>query len=71
MYAHRCILAARCDVFRVMFSDQTSKHKDGDVPLVLSDIAIEVFNPLLEYIYTNTVSLTAKVVSNFLTILYI
>ena len=62
MYAHRYILAARCDVFRVMFADQSSKHKDGDVPLVLSDITQDVFYPLLEYIYTNTVTLSSKVV---------
>jgi len=62
VYAHRYILAARCDVFRVMFADQSSKHKDGDVPLVLSDITQDVFYPLLEYIYTNTVTLSSKVV---------
>ncbi|KAK2155240.1 hypothetical protein LSH36_245g01040 [Paralvinella palmiformis] len=61
VYAHRYILAARCDVFRVMFADQSSKHKDGDVPLVLSDITQDVFYPLLEYIYTNTVTLSSKV----------
>ena len=62
IYAHRCILAARCEVFRVMFSEQAAtKGKDGgDVPFVMSDIQPEVFLPMLEYIYTNCVTLTPK-----------
>ncbi|ELU03333.1 hypothetical protein CAPTEDRAFT_140761, partial [Capitella teleta] len=61
IYAHRCILAARCEVFKVMFSEQAaSKDNHADVPFVMSDTTAEVFLPLLEYIYTNCVTLTQK-----------
>lgn len=61
VYAHRCILSARCEVFRAMFAEQGTKGKDcSDVPFVLSDMMPEVFMPMLEYIYTNSVKLTAK-----------
>ncbi|KAK7099811.1 BTB/POZ domain-containing protein 19-like [Littorina saxatilis] len=62
VYAHRCILSGRCEVFRAMFVDHT--HKNGpiekDVPFVLSDMAAEVFLAMLEFIYTNCVTLSQK-----------
>ena len=63
IYAHRCLLSARCEVFRAMFADQTQKHKDGEVPLVLSDMQPEIFMPMLEYIYCNAANINAKNVS--------
>ena len=64
IYAHRCILAARCEVFKVMFAEQAnSKESTTDVPFVLSDTSAEVFLPLLEYIYTNCVTINQKIVS--------
>ncbi|ESP00327.1 hypothetical protein LOTGIDRAFT_225923 [Lottia gigantea] len=63
MYAHRCILASRCAVFKAMFSEQVgnNKHKDKDVPLVLTETSPEVFLAMLEFIYTNCVSMTSKI----------
>ena len=58
--AHRSLLSARCEIFRVMFTDKSQSHQDTEVPLVLSDMTIEIFMPMLEYIYTNCVTLTRK-----------
>jgi len=60
IYAHRCILSARCAVFKAMFADKLSGGHDRDVPLVLSDMSSDVFLAMLEFIYTNTVTLSAK-----------
>ena len=62
VHAHKCILAARCEVFRSMFSDQNHKHLDGEVPFVLSDTSPETFMVLLEFIYTNCATLSSKTV---------
>ena len=66
IFAHRCILSGRCEVFRAMFVDHTQKNGpiEKDVPFVLSDMVSEVFLTMLEFIYTNSVTLSAKVVSN-------
>ena len=64
VHAHRCILSARCEVFRAMFTDQSHKHKDGEVPFVLSDMTPEIFLAMMEFIYTNCVTLNQKNVRN-------
>merc|ERR1719495_346408 len=51
---------ARCEVFRAMFTDQSHKYNDPAVPFVLADLTPEIFLPMLEYIYTNCVSLNSK-----------
>jgi len=61
--AHRSLLSARCEVFRAMFTDKSQSHQDPEIPLVLSDMTIDIFLPMLEYIYTNCVTLTRKNVS--------
>ena len=63
--AHRSLLSARCEIFRVMFTDKSQSHQDTEVPLVLSDMTIEIFMPMLEYIYTNCVTLTRKNVGRY------
>ncbi|XP_074654245.1 BTB/POZ domain-containing protein 19-like [Tubulanus polymorphus] len=60
VYAHRCLLSARCDVFRAMFLDQAKNKESQDVPFVMSDISMEIFMPILEFIYTNAVTLSSK-----------
>lgn len=66
IHAHRCILSARCEVFRAMFAEHSNKqNKDGEVPFVLSDMTPEVFYPMIEFIYTNSVTLSNKTVCNF------
>ncbi|XP_072019032.1 BTB/POZ domain-containing protein 19-like [Amphiura filiformis] len=57
IYAHRCILASRCEVFRAMFADQ---NNEKDIPFVMSETDPEVFVLLLEFIYTNCVTLHGK-----------
>ncbi|XP_064606856.1 BTB/POZ domain-containing protein 19-like [Liolophura sinensis] len=59
IYAHKCILAARCPVFGAMFADQSQKNgsPEKDVPFVLSDMSPDVFLSVLEFIYTNCVTL--------------
>ncbi|XP_041356623.1 BTB/POZ domain-containing protein 19-like [Gigantopelta aegis] len=68
VYAHRCILASRCAVFKAMFAEQAQNPKSGDrdVPLVLSDMAPEVFLAMLEFIYTNCVTLSSKTAADVL-----
>ena len=70
VYAHRCILAARCEVFRAMFADQSQKSRDDkEIPFILPDITPDIFLPLMEYIYTNCVTLYEKIVSIYYTLL--
>lgn len=58
------LLSARCDVFRAMFMDQASQQTyDRDVPFVLSDITPDIFLAVMEFIYTNCVTLNSKTVS--------
>lgn len=56
IYAHRCMLAARCEVFRAMFA--VRKGEEGTAPLVLSDTKPSVFLGVMEFIYTNSCSLS-------------
>lgn len=59
--AHKCLLAARCEVFRAMFA----VHKEEDVqptPLVLTDIRPKTFLAVLEFIYGNCCSVTTECV---------
>lgn len=58
VYAHRCILSSRCEVFRAMLADQSNQK---DMPFVMSDIDPEIFLAVLEFIYTNCVTLNDKI----------
>ena len=65
LYAHQCILSVRCEVFRAMLSSQTNlKQKDGKISLVLSDAIPEVFAAMLQFLYTNRVTLNNNIVSD-------
>ncbi|KAK3089745.1 hypothetical protein FSP39_006158 [Pinctada imbricata] len=64
IYAHRCLLSSRCAVFKAMFSDQAQKGdgaQNANVPFVLTDIQPDIFLAMLEFIYTNCVTLTPKI----------
>lgn len=64
IYGHRILLSARCDVFRAMFLDQASQQiTDKEIPFVLADITPDIFIAVLEFIYTNCVTLSSKNVS--------
>ncbi|XP_066298265.1 BTB/POZ domain-containing protein 19-like [Branchiostoma lanceolatum] len=58
IYGHRCLLASRCEVFRVMFADHEQRGKDTTMyPFVLQDTNPDIFLSMLEYIYTSCVTL--------------
>ncbi|XP_059143058.1 BTB/POZ domain-containing protein 19-like [Physella acuta] len=59
IHAHRCILSARCAVFKAMFAEKPTAG-DKEIPFVLSDMAPDIFLTMLEYIYTNCVTLSPK-----------
>nr|XP_006822716.1 PREDICTED: BTB/POZ domain-containing protein 19-like [Saccoglossus kowalevskii] len=61
IFAHRCVLSSRCEVFRAMFSDQAASGEDNTVPFILSDVDPEIFLAVLEFIYTNCVTLSGKI----------
>ena len=69
IYAHKCQLAARCEVFRAMFAVQKDRGEAGEsppAPLVLSDIKPTIFLAVLEFIYTNCSSLSTDIVIDVL-----
>ncbi|XP_075037718.1 BTB/POZ domain-containing protein 19 isoform X2 [Mixophyes fleayi] len=70
IHAHRCILACRCKVFHIMFSHQLktaqSPHQP-QVPFVLADMQPDVFLAVIEFVYTNTVTLNSLIALEVLT----
>ena len=68
IYAHKCQLAARCEVFKAMFAVQKEEAQleSPPVPLVLSDIKPTIFLAVLEFIYTNCSSLSTEIVIDVL-----
>jgi hypothetical protein len=56
--AHRAILAARCEVFRAMFTNGMREATQDAI--VLSDIQPRTLRLLVEYLYTDSVSITAE-----------
>ncbi|KAE8609951.1 hypothetical protein XENTR_v10011960 [Xenopus tropicalis] len=70
VHAHRCILACRCKVFNGMFSHQLQAAKpshEHQVPFVLADIHPDVFLAVMEYLYTNHVTLNNIIALEVLT----
>lgn len=65
VHAHRCVLACRCPVFQRMFSHQSPQ--EVQVPFVLADTTLDVFLAVLEFIYTNSVTLTGHIALEVLT----
>ncbi|KAK3606153.1 hypothetical protein CHS0354_010786 [Potamilus streckersoni] len=63
IYAHKCILSSRCMVFKAMFTDQASKSggMDKETQLPFPDMSPDVFLAVLEFIYSNTVTLRPKI----------
>lgn len=68
IYAHKCQLAARCEVFKAMFAVQKEEAQleSPPAPLVLSDIKPTIFLAVLEFIYTNCSSLSTEIVIDVL-----
>ncbi|XP_071985229.1 BTB/POZ domain-containing protein 19 isoform X1 [Engystomops pustulosus] len=67
VHAHRCILMCRCKVFQRMFSRQPQTPKEMQVPFILADVQPEVFLAVIEFIYTNSVTLDSVIVLEVLT----
>uniref|UniRef100_UPI00398ED124 BTB/POZ domain-containing protein 19-like n=1 Tax=Pristiophorus japonicus TaxID=55135 RepID=UPI00398ED124 len=69
VYAHRCILAYRCEAFSTMFAKQllSCDAKEADIPFVLSDVQPDVFLAVVEFLYTNCVILSSKIALDVLT----
>lgn len=68
MYAHKVILAARCEVFQAMFTEQKKQAASSktrvsveNIPLVLPDVRPSVFLTVLEFIYTNSCQLNSDI----------
>jgi len=58
VYAHRAILAQRCDHFAAMFRSGMRESVERTVPI--ADISMNVFLLLLEYIYTDSVKIDVE-----------
>ena len=49
--AHKAIICARSPVFAAMFSNECKESK-----VTISDISVEIFKEVLQFIYTNQVN---------------
>ncbi|XP_034636150.1 BTB/POZ domain-containing protein 19 isoform X2 [Trachemys scripta elegans] len=70
VFAHRCILACRCQAFQGMFSQPQPDAQEpwpAQAPLVLSHVQPEVFLAVLEFLYTNSVTLNSFMALEVLT----
>ena len=54
IYAHRAVLATRCDHFRAMFKSGMKESRSGEI--VIPNTAHHTFLYLLEYLYTDTLT---------------
>uniref|UniRef100_A0A8C9L2I5 BTB domain containing 19 n=1 Tax=Pavo cristatus TaxID=9049 RepID=A0A8C9L2I5_PAVCR len=62
VFAHRCVLACRCQAFRGMLTSDkdplSSVPPQG--PFILGNVQPEVFLAVIEFLYTNSVTLTLR-----------
>ncbi|CAG5118785.1 unnamed protein product [Candidula unifasciata] len=65
IYAHRCIMSARCAVFKAMLAEKNNSD-EKDVPYVLPDVSPSIFLAMLEFIYTNCVTLSPNTATDLL-----
>lgn len=66
VFAHRCILACRCQTFQGMLCQPQPGAQEPwppQTPLVLSHVQPEVFLAVIEFLYTNSVTLNSLIVS--------
>ncbi|NXX86892.1 BTBDJ protein, partial [Urocolius indicus] len=67
VFAHRCVLACRCQAFRGMLCQApagTDGPADSDTPqgpFVLGNVQPEVFLAVIEFLYTNSVTLNSHI----------
>ncbi|KAJ1169568.1 hypothetical protein NDU88_001461 [Pleurodeles waltl] len=69
LYGHRCVLACRCRVFHEMFLEQPllADASQQRQPIILSDVQPEVFLAVMEFLYTNCVTLHSCIALEVLT----
>uniref|UniRef100_A0A8C6ZYE8 BTB domain containing 19 n=1 Tax=Nothoprocta perdicaria TaxID=30464 RepID=A0A8C6ZYE8_NOTPE len=59
VFAHRCVLACRCQAFRGMLS--AAGGPAPRAPLVLGNVQPDVFLAVIEFLYTNCVTLDSHI----------
>ncbi|XP_062974647.1 BTB/POZ domain-containing protein 19 isoform X2 [Elgaria multicarinata webbii] len=64
VFAHRCLLSSRCQAFGAMLSHPQEIQQ---APLTLSHVQPEVFLAVIEYLYTNSVTLNNLIALEVLT----
>lgn len=67
VFAHRCVLACRCQVFRGMLSQDSSSSIPPQGPFILGNVQPEVFLAVIEFLYTNSVTLNSHIALEVLT----
>ncbi|XP_003936964.1 BTB/POZ domain-containing protein 19 isoform X2 [Saimiri boliviensis] len=65
IFAHRCLLACRCNFFQRLLGTETGPGMPS--PVVLSTVPTEAFLAVLEFLYTNSVKLHRHSVLEVLT----
>ncbi|XP_060087720.1 BTB/POZ domain-containing protein 19 [Heteronotia binoei] len=63
VFAHRCLLSCRCEAFHAMLN----QPRETQAPLLLSHVQPEVFLAVIEYLYTNCVTLNNAIALEVLT----
>ncbi|XP_032923397.1 BTB/POZ domain-containing protein 19 isoform X2 [Catharus ustulatus] len=66
VFAHRCVLACRCQAFRGMLSQAPVGSQDSSSitpqgPFILGNVQPEVFLAVIEFLYTNSVTLNSHI----------
>ncbi|XP_062478914.1 BTB/POZ domain-containing protein 19 isoform X2 [Pezoporus occidentalis] len=73
VFAHRCVLACRCQAFRGMLSQGPPGSEDSPSsispqgPFILGNVQPEVFLAVIEFLYTNSVTLNSHIALEVLT----
>ncbi|XP_020843228.1 BTB/POZ domain-containing protein 19 [Phascolarctos cinereus] len=62
VWAHRCLLSSRCDYFRQLLSAENPGGGAPEEPVVLADVPPEAFLTVLEFLYTNSITLDRRTV---------
>ncbi|NXK83955.1 BTBDJ protein, partial [Amazona guildingii] len=73
VFAHRCVLACRCQAFQGMLSHGPAGSEDSPSsippqgPFILGNVQPEVFLAVIEFLYTNSVTLNSHIALEVLT----
>ncbi|XP_049663963.1 BTB/POZ domain-containing protein 19 isoform X2 [Haliaeetus albicilla] len=73
VFAHRCVLACRCQAFQGMLGQGPAGSEDSPSsippqgPFILGNVQPEVFLAVIEFLYTNSVTLNSHIALEVLT----